>query len=96
MTLQLASNPSEQYRLAVKPLAPLGKTGEYEAGLDSHAYLGAAAETASLFRITSHVTHALTVMPTSVETDDAVQRLQVSLAAAARLGRAALLQAALG
>jgi RNA polymerase-associated protein LEO1 len=88
MTLQLASNPREQYRLASKPLAPPGKSGGYEAGLDSHVYLGAAAETASLFRLTSHLTHALTVLPTSVETDDAVQRLQEAMAAAARGNKA--------
>lgn len=84
LTLQLASAPTEQYRLASKPLAPLNKNGEYDTKLDSHVYLGAAVESASLFRLTSHVTHGLTVLPTEMETDDAVQRLQESLAAATR------------
>ncbi|KAI9376845.1 Leo1-like protein-domain-containing protein [Aspergillus egyptiacus] len=84
MTLQLASAPKEQYRITTKPLAPLNKSGDYETKLDSHVYLGAAAETAGVFRLTSHLTHGLTVYPTTVETDDAVQRLQESLAAAAR------------
>jgi RNA polymerase-associated protein LEO1 len=84
MTLQLASAPKEQYRIITKPLAPLNKSGDYETKLDSHVYLGAAAETSSVFRLTSHLTHGLTVLPTTVETDDAVQRLQESLAAAAR------------
>ncbi|KAF7595763.1 hypothetical protein BBP40_004894 [Aspergillus hancockii] len=84
MTLQLASAPKEQYRIITKPLAPLNKFGDYETKLDSHVYLGAAAETSSVFRMTSHLTHGLTVLPTTVETDDAVQRLQESLAAAAR------------
>ncbi|KAJ5151843.1 hypothetical protein N7492_010138 [Penicillium capsulatum] len=84
MTLQLASAPLEQYRIASKPLAPLNKNGDYDQKLDSHVYLGAAVETASLFRLTSHVTHGLTVLPTEMESDDAVQRLQDSLAAAAR------------
>ncbi|XHF97007.1 hypothetical protein AWENTII_000613 [Aspergillus wentii] len=84
MTLQLASAPKEQYRISTKPLAPLNKSGEYDTKLDSHVYLGAAAETSSVFRLTSHVTHGLTVLPTTVETDDAVQRLQESLAAATR------------
>ncbi|KAJ5281887.1 hypothetical protein N7478_007259 [Penicillium angulare] len=84
MTLQLASAPLEQYRFASKPLAPLSKSGEYDTKLDSHVYLGAAIETASLFRLTSHVTHGLTVLPTTLETDDAVQKLQESLAAASR------------
>ncbi|PKX94450.1 Paf1-complex subunit LEO1 [Aspergillus novofumigatus IBT 16806] len=84
LTLQLASAPKEQYRISTKPLAPTNKTGEYDTKLDSHVYLGAAAETSSVFRLTSHLTHGLTVLPTTVETDDAVQRLQESLAAAAR------------
>ncbi|KAJ5086345.1 hypothetical protein NUU61_007652 [Penicillium alfredii] len=84
LTLQLASAPLEQYRISSKSLAPLTKSGEYDTKLDSHVYLGAAVETASVFRLTSHVTHGLTVLPTTLETDDAVQRLQESLAAAAR------------
>ncbi|KAJ6150821.1 hypothetical protein N7470_007415 [Penicillium chermesinum] len=84
LTLQLASAPLEQYRIATKPLAPLSRAGEYDTKLDSHVYLGAAVETSSLFRLTSHVTHGITVLPTTHETDDAVQKLQESLAAAAR------------
>ncbi|KAJ6103147.1 hypothetical protein N7486_005574 [Penicillium sp. IBT 16267x] len=84
LTLQLAHAPLEQYRIASKPLAPLTKSGEYDTKLDSHVYLGAAVETASLFRLTSHVTHGLTVLPTTMETDDAVLKLQASLAAATR------------
>ncbi|KAJ5637378.1 hypothetical protein N7490_007257 [Penicillium lividum] len=84
MTLQLASAPLEQYRIASKSLCPLTKSGEYDTKLDSHVYLGAAVETASLFRLTSHVTHGLTVLPTTMETDDAVLKLQASLAAATR------------
>ncbi|KAI3046139.1 hypothetical protein CBS147352_7352 [Aspergillus niger] len=90
MTLQLASAPKEQYRISTKPLAPLSKSGEYDTKLDSHVYLGAAAEASSVFRLTSHLTHGLTVYPTTVETDDAVQRLQESLAAAARGGKKTL------
>lgn len=84
MTLQLASAPKEQYRISTKELAPLDKSGNYDTKLDSHVYLGAAAETSSVFRLTSHLTHGLTVLPTTMETDDAVQRLQESLAAATR------------
>ncbi|PWY81804.1 hypothetical protein BO70DRAFT_362235 [Aspergillus heteromorphus CBS 117.55] len=90
MTLQLASAPKEQYRISTKPLAPLNKSGEYDTKLDSHVYLGAAAEASSVFRLTSHLTHGLTVYPTTMETDDAVQRLQESLAAAARGGKKTL------
>ncbi|KAJ5160554.1 uncharacterized protein N7482_007558 [Penicillium canariense] len=84
ITLQLASAPLEQYRISSKPLAPLSKSGEYSTKLDSHVYLGAGLEQAELFRLTSHVTYGLTVQPTALESDDAVQRLQESLAAAAR------------
>ncbi|PLB34610.1 Paf1-complex subunit LEO1 [Aspergillus candidus] len=87
MTLQLASAPKEQYRISTKPLAPLNKSGDYDTKLDSHVYLGAAAEASSVFRLTSHLTHGLTVNPTTMETDDAVQRLQESLAAATRGGK---------
>ncbi|KAL2872193.1 Paf1-complex subunit LEO1 [Aspergillus lucknowensis] len=87
MTLQLASAPKEQYRIATKPLAPLNGSGEYDTKLDSHVYLGAVSETSGVLRLTSHLTHGLTVYPTAVETDDAVQRLQESLAAAARGGK---------
>ncbi|KAJ5307239.1 hypothetical protein N7476_007895 [Penicillium atrosanguineum] len=84
ITLQLASAPQEQYTTSLKPLAPLSKSGEYNTKLDSHVYLGAAVETASVFRLTSHVTHGMTIQPTTLESDDAVQRLQESLALAAR------------
>lgn len=90
LTLQLASNPTEQYRMPMKPLARPDtalKAGEYDSELDSHVYLGAAAEASSVIRITSHLTGQLSILPTTVETDDAVQRLQASLAAASRTSR---------
>ncbi|KAL4814038.1 Leo1-like protein-domain-containing protein [Aspergillus spinulosporus] len=87
LTLQLASAPKEQYKISTKPLVPLDKSGDYDTKLDSHVYLGAASETSGVFRLTSHLTHGLTVNPTTIETDDAVQRLQESLAAAARGGK---------
>lgn len=84
ITLQLASQPLEQYRIASKSLAPLSSAGTYDHKLDSHVYLAAGLETSQVFRLTSHVTHGLTVLPTNLETDDAVARLQEQLAAAAR------------
>lgn len=84
LTLQLASTPREQYRMASKRLAPKANSGEYEPGKDSHTYLAAAAEASSIFRITSHLKSSLVVLPTTVETDDAVERLKQSLAAATR------------
>lgn len=87
LTLQLASSPKEQYPISIKPLVSPNKSGEYDPKLDSHVYLGAAAEASSVFLLTSHVTHGLTIHPTAVESDDAVLRLQESLAAAARGGK---------
>ncbi|EAS31670.1 RNA polymerase-associated protein LEO1 [Coccidioides immitis RS] len=90
LTLQLASNPTEQYRMPLKPLGRpnnSSKNADYDSELDSHVYLGAAAEASSVIRITSHLTGQLSVLPTTVETDDAVQKLQESLAAATRTGR---------
>ncbi|PGH19140.1 hypothetical protein AJ80_04218 [Polytolypa hystricis UAMH7299] len=90
LTLQLASNPKEHYKMPSKRLARsknTRKTEDYDSELDSHVYLGAAAEASSVIRITSHLTSSLTILPSAVETDDAVQRLQESLAAAARGSR---------
>ncbi|EEH06046.1 conserved hypothetical protein [Histoplasma capsulatum G186AR] len=87
LTLQLASNPKEQYRMPSKRLARSNKARkatDYDSELDAHAYLGAAAEASSVFRITSHLTSSLSILPTTVETDDAVQRLKESLEAASR------------
>lgn len=83
LTLQLASSPQEQYRMPSKRLAPKANV-EYEPDHDAHTYLGAAAETSSVFRITSHLKSSLVVLPTAVESDDAVERLKQSLAAATR------------
>ncbi|EZF36454.1 hypothetical protein H101_00005 [Trichophyton interdigitale H6] len=90
MTLQLASNPTEQYRISSKPLAQSsrpGKREEYDPDLESHTYLGVAAEASSVIRLTSRITASLSILPSTVETDDAVQKLQESLAAAARSGK---------
>lgn len=88
MTLQLASNPRGQYRLSAKPLSTpsMGSTNKttYDPEKDAHTYLGAVLETAGLIRIESHVTTSLSVLPTTTETDDAILRLQESMAAATK------------
>lgn len=88
LTLQLASNPKDHYRVTPNRLARSHKTtsADYNSDLDSHMYLGAAAEAASAIRLTSHLTASLAITPTTIETDDAVLRLRDSLAAAARSG----------
>ncbi|MCJ1300842.1 hypothetical protein MMC08_003641 [Hypocenomyce scalaris] len=100
LTMQLASNATEQYELPAKPLAPpqraplkptptatnRGPKGAptYDPRLDSHTYLIAPHELASIMRITNHVTTSLTVLPSSDQNDDALIRLQESLAAATK------------
>ena len=102
VTLQIASDPTKQYELAAKPLAPPqvnpvkptptairqgrttnGTTG-YDSHLDSHTYLMAPHETCSLIRVTNHITGSLTIQSSSLEEDDALIRLQESLAAATK------------
>lgn len=98
--MQLASNATEQYELPAKPLAPpqrsplkptptatnRGPKGgpAYDPRLDSHTYLIAPHELASIMRITNHVTTSLTVLPSADQNDDALIRLQESLAAATK------------
>ena len=102
MTLQIASDPTKQYELAAKPLAPpqinpvkptptanrqgrtTNGTAGYDSHLDSHTYLMAPHETCSLIRVTNHITGSLTIQSSAWEEDDALIRLQESLAAAIR------------
>lgn len=99
LTLQLASNPREQFELTAKPLAqpqsnPVkptptsinrGRTHSltlYNSRLDSHTYLAAPHEFAEIIRLTNHVTASLAVQSSSDQDDEALARLQQSLAAA--------------
>ena len=98
--MQLASNATEQYELPAKPLAPPQRSPlkptptatnrgtkaapAYDPRLDSHTYLIAPHELASIMRITNHITTSLTVLPSSDQNDDALIRLQESLAAATK------------
>lgn len=102
LTLQLASNPREQFELTAKPLAPPHNTplkpittaanrgraangaAHYNSRLDSHTYLTVPHEQASLIRITNHVTSSLAIKSSSDENDDALIKLQMSLAAATK------------
>ena len=106
-TLQLASNPREQFELNTKPLAPpqhspLRPTANgvnqgqyangipaYDSRLDSHTYLAAPHESAGLIRITNQITASLGVQTSSDQDDDALARLQESLAAATKGNKAA-------
>ncbi|KAL9117237.1 MAG: hypothetical protein Q9187_006227 [Circinaria calcarea] len=99
MTLQLASNPLEQYELSAKPLAPpqrnplkptptsmkptrsSDKPAAYDASLDSHTYLASSYANVPFVRLTNHVTASLSVQSKVTEDDDALLRLQESMAA---------------
>ena len=99
ITLQLASNPREQFELAAKPLAqpqsnPTKPTPTsvnrsrnqgpvpYNSRLDSHTYLAAPHEFGEIVRLTNHITASLAVQSSSEQDDEALTRLQQSLAAA--------------
>ncbi len=98
MTLQLASNPCEQLELVAKPLAqpqidpkkptPTSVTSRsqgplpYDPRLDSHTYLMAPHESAELMRTTNRITASLAIQSSSDQDDEALARLQQSLAAA--------------
>lgn len=56
----------------------------YDSRLDSHSYLATPHELASLIRITNHVTSSLAVKSSSDQNDDALIKLQQSLAAATK------------
>ncbi|KAI9845342.1 MAG: hypothetical protein M1837_004964 [Sclerophora amabilis] len=59
-------------------------TSNYNSQLDSHTFLVTPQESAQLLRITHHITSSLTVLPSSDANDEALSRLQDSLAAAVR------------
>lgn len=96
LTLQLASDPTQQYEIAGKPLAPPQrnpikptptslKPGQKEAPTtDSFTYLGVPNESVGLIRLTHKITAGLNVLPSATTTDEALERLQSSLAAAVR------------
>lgn len=94
-TLQLASNPTQQYEIQGNPLAPRQrnppkptptsmKPTTRDVGHDSYTYLTVPDPTNSLLRISHKITAGLSIMPSAATTDDALERLQSSLAAIAQ------------
>ncbi|KAF4309724.1 Leo1-like protein [Botryosphaeria dothidea] len=101
LTLQLGSDPTQQYELDGKPLAPPQvnplkptptsikdnrKTGTqpYDPSKDSFTYLCTPHQREQLVRVTNKVTAGLSILPSKTTTDDSLERLQESLAAAAK------------
>ncbi|KAF2740025.1 hypothetical protein EJ04DRAFT_483579 [Polyplosphaeria fusca] len=99
LTLQLASEPLNQYDINGKMLAPpqidpklptptsrknLPKKTEFK---ESHTYLVAPYEEANVMRVTNKFTTGLSVVPTATTKDSALEMLQSAMAAAANRGR---------
>ena len=97
LTLQIASNATEQLELPPKILAPpqidppkptpTSLSGakangfKYEPKLDSHTYLASIQQEAGFVHLTNHLTTSLTVQANTEENDDALVRLQEQMAA---------------
>jgi RNA polymerase-associated protein LEO1 len=76
----------QHYELQTKPLAPPRDSKPYLEVQDSHSYLATPSVTAQLLGLFGHMTNEYTVRPNKDIEDDALDRLQKSLAAAARKG----------
>jgi RNA polymerase-associated protein LEO1 len=76
----------QHYELQTKPLAPQRDSKPYLEVQDSHAYIATPSMEAQLLTLFGHMTNEFTVRPNKDLEDDALERLQKSLAAAARKG----------
>ncbi|TKX22312.1 Leo1-like protein [Elsinoe australis] len=92
LTLQLASDPTQQYEIDGNALAPPQKNAlkptptstKAPTNQETYTYLTVPHESVGLLRTTHKITAGLSVMPSQKTTDDALERLQSSLAAAVR------------
>jgi len=97
LTLQFASDPTTQFEVDANALAPRQRnppkptptsvrdkkgTQGYDSSQDSFTYLAAAYPSAGFVRVTNKITCGLSVLPSRDSTDDALERLQSSIAAA--------------
>ncbi|KAF2120547.1 Leo1-like protein-domain-containing protein [Lophiotrema nucula] len=99
LTLQLASDPMNQYQLNASVLAPpqiapkkptptsIPKKHKNDDYKESYTYLVAPYEEANVMRVTNKFTTSLLVAPTATTKDSALEELQSALAAAASRGR---------
>lgn len=62
----------------------VANSAAYNPGQDTFTYLAAPSESAALLRLTNKITAGLSIVPSADSTDDALERLQNSLAAAVR------------
>ncbi|KAF4556899.1 Leo1-like protein [Elsinoe fawcettii] len=92
LTLQLASDPTQQYEIDGNALAPPQKNPlkptptslKPASNQETYTYLTAPHEAVGLLRTTHKITAGLSIFPSQKTTDDALERLQSSLAAAVR------------
>ncbi|PNS19960.1 hypothetical protein CAC42_7927 [Sphaceloma murrayae] len=92
LTLQLASDPTQQYEIDGNALAPPQKNAikptptstKVNANQETYTYLTVPHESVGLLRTTHKITAGLSIFPSQKSTDDALERLQMSLAAAVR------------
>ena len=96
LTLQFGSDPTQQYEIdgntlappqrnPIKPTPTSLKPGQKEGtGHETYTYLALPNESVGLLRITNKITAGLSILPSANTTDDALERLQTSLAAAVR------------
>lgn len=97
LSLQLASDPTQQYEIDGKPLAPPQKNPmkptptslqptqkEGQGPQPTYTYLTVPHESVGLLRVTHRITTGLSILPSANTTDEALEKLQTSLAAAAQ------------
>ncbi|TVY78369.1 RNA polymerase-associated protein LEO1 [Lachnellula suecica] len=76
----------QHYELQTKPMAPHRDTKPYQEVMDSHSYVASPSVSAQVLVLFGHMTNQYTVRPNKDIQDDALEKLQKSLAAAARGG----------
>lgn len=76
----------QHYELQTKPLAPPKDSKTYQEVQDSHSYFCAPSITTQSLAVVGHITNQHTVRPNKSIEDDALEKLQRSLAAATRGG----------
>lgn len=83
MTLQLASRPTDQYRISTTSVRQRPKPGQlYEPAKDSHMYLAASHSTPGVdLQIIRPIDAQMKIQPTGEQADESVLRLKQTLAA---------------
>jgi RNA polymerase-associated protein LEO1 len=76
----------QHYELQTKPLAPPRDSKTYQEVQDSHSYVATPSLVSQLLVMVGHMTNEYTVRPNKEVEDDALEKLQRSLAAATRGG----------